>query len=120
MRLIFSSSMQPLVNGAELCSELAIYLALNKSDFEQRLIPDLTYIDQTAHNVNGIQVERVEYITGELYQLYYGVDWEVFRGCSDIYETGIQHEKVSFTLHHDGVIEMEFPSYHERDTHDEF
>ncbi len=35
--MFFSSSPQPLVNGAHLCEELTRFLSENKSDFEQKL-----------------------------------------------------------------------------------
>ncbi len=46
--MFFSSSPQPLVNGAHLCEELTRFLSENKSDFEQKLIPDLSHIDHMA------------------------------------------------------------------------
>ncbi len=57
--MFFSSSPQPLVNGAHLCEELTRFLSENKSDFEQKLIPDLSHIDHMAHNVNGIEIKNI-------------------------------------------------------------
>ncbi|WP_340096348.1 hypothetical protein [Vibrio parahaemolyticus] len=63
--MFFSSSPQPLVNGAHLCEELTRFLSENKSDFEQKLIPDLSHIDHMAHNVNNddgfIEIDFPEY-----------------------------------------------------------
>ncbi len=61
--MFFSSSPQPLVNGAHLCEELTRFLSENKSDFEQKLIPDLSHIDHMAHNVNGIEIKNISMMT---------------------------------------------------------
>ncbi|WP_339956956.1 hypothetical protein [Vibrio parahaemolyticus] len=60
--MFFSSSPQPLVNGAHLCEELTRFLSENKSDFEQKLIPDLSHIDHMAHNVNGIEIKNISFV----------------------------------------------------------
>ncbi|ANQ55772.1 hypothetical protein [Vibrio parahaemolyticus] len=118
--MFFSSSSQPLVNGAHLCEELTRFLSENKSDFEQKLIPDLSHIDHMAHNVNGIKVENISFVGCNQYQLDYSYDWEVYRGCSDMNEADIEHESVLFVLNDDGFIEIDFPEYEERDTREEF
>ncbi|MEZ8313026.1 hypothetical protein AB6C44_05440 [Vibrio splendidus] len=116
---IFNST-KPIINGAALCPELAAFLAENKSDFERKLIPDLSHIDHMAHNPNGIVIKNVSYNGGEQYQLDYSFDWEVFRGCSDMNEEGVERGSVLFTLNVNGVLEIAFPAHQERDTHDEF
>ncbi|MCC4814996.1 hypothetical protein CSB62_06970 [Vibrio splendidus] len=118
--MIFSSSSKSLVRGSELCSELAVFLTEKKSDFESKLIPDLSHIDHMAHNANGIKIESVRYVEGIQYQLNYSFDWEVFRGCSDMNESGIERGRVSFTLDENGFLKIDFPNYDERDTSDEF
>ncbi|EJE8737566.1 hypothetical protein M5216_004307 [Vibrio vulnificus] len=118
--MFFSSSSQPLVNGTHLCEELTRFLSENKSDFEQKLIPDLSHIDHMAHNVNGIEVENISFVGCNQYQLDYSYDWEVYRGCSDMNEADIEHESVLFVLNGDGFIEIDFPEYEERDTREEF
>ncbi len=71
--MFFSSSPQPLVNGAHLCEELTRFLSENKSDFEQKLIPDLSHIDHMAHNVNGIEIKNISFVVDNQYQLDYSM-----------------------------------------------
>lgn len=120
LKMFFSSSYQPLVNGTHLCEELARFLSKNKSNFEQKLVPDLSHIDHMAHNVNGIEVVKISYVSSNQYQLDYSYDWEVYRGCSDMNDAGIEHGRIQFVLNDNGSIEIDFPEYEERDTCDEF
>ena len=118
--MYFSNSSKPIVNGAHLCEELAQFLAENKSDFEHKLIPDLSHIDHMAHNVNGIEIENISYVGCDQYQLDYSFDWEVYRGCSDMDEADIEHESVLFILNEDGFVDIDYPEVEGRDTRDEF
>ncbi|RLQ19426.1 hypothetical protein [Vibrio sp. SBT000027] len=118
--MFFTSSSQPIVNCAQLCDELAKFLAANKSHFEQRLIPDLSHIDHMAHNVNGIEIENISYVGCDQYQCDYSFDWEVYRGCSGMNEADIEHESVLFVLNENGFLEFDFPECEGRDTRDEF
>lgn len=118
--MFFSGSPLPVVNGAHLCEELTKFLSENKSDFEQKLIPDLSHIDHMARNVNGIEVKNISFVGCSQYKLNYSYDWEFYRGCSGMNEAGVEHGSVLFVLKDDGRIEIDFPEYEERDTCEEF
>ncbi|ROO75703.1 hypothetical protein EDB69_1012 [Vibrio crassostreae] len=117
--MLFSRLSKPLVHGSELCPELLNFLTEHKSDFEEKLIPDLSYIDDMAHVVNGIKIKDVLYINANQYRLQYSFDWELFLGCSDRNETGVENGSVLFTLEDDNVLNISFPNYGSRDTSDE-
>ncbi|MEZ8312350.1 hypothetical protein AB6C44_01995 [Vibrio splendidus] len=117
--MLFSSLSKPLVHGSELCSELLNFLTEHKRKFEEKLIPDLSYIDDMAHVVNGINIKDVLHINANQYRLQYSFDWELFLGCSDRNETGVDNGSVLFTLEDDNVLNINFPNYGSRDTSDE-
>lgn len=117
--MLFSNLSKPLVHGSELCSELFNFLTEHKSDFEEKLITDLSYIDDMAHVVNGIKIKDVLHINANQYRLLYSFDWELFLGCSDRNETGVESGSVLFTLEDDNVLNINFPNYGTRDTSDE-
>ncbi|MDA9558264.1 hypothetical protein N9R79_12365 [Vibrio sp.] len=118
--MFFSTLSHSNIGGSHICGELAVFLAENKKEFERKLIPELSHIDDMAHNVNGIEIKGVSYIDGDQYRLSYSFDWEIFLGCSGIQETGVERGSVLFTLDKKGIIEIDFPNYEARDTRDEF
>lgn len=118
--MLFIHKSQPLVHGLELCSELTEFLTDNKSKFEDKLVPDLSYIDEMAHVVNGINIKDVVHVSENQYRLEYSFDWELFLGCSDRNETGVENGQVLFTLEGDNFLKFNFPDHRSRDTRDEF
>lgn len=118
--MLFIHKSQPLVHGSELCSELADFLTENKSKFEDRLVPDLSYIDDMAHVVNGIKIKSVQHVNYNQYRLEYAFDWELFLGCSDRNETGVENGRVLLILEDDNNLNFDFPDRNSRDTCDEF
>ncbi len=110
----------PLVHGVELAAKLADLLTKHQEDIATLLIPDLTHIDPTAHNVHGIKIERVAYLNGEQYQLDYCYDWEVYRGCSDICDTGVERQSVRFRVDSHGDVHITALVGAARGTLDEF
>ncbi|MEZ8410825.1 hypothetical protein AB6C88_23820, partial [Vibrio splendidus] len=61
----------------------------------------------------------VLHINANQYRLKYAFDWELFLGCSDRNETGVENGSVLFTLEDDNVLNINFPNYGSRDTSDE-
>ncbi|PMM74505.1 hypothetical protein BCT47_02935 [Vibrio splendidus] len=118
--MLFKSKSGQIVNSQELCIELQSFLETNKSDFQSSLIPDLSHIDHMAQNVNGIDIQEVTYSGGNQYQLDYSYDWEVYRGCSNMDLSDIEHDSVLFTVDSDGYIDIDFFEPEERSTIDEF
>ncbi len=118
--MLFIHKSEPLVHGPVLCSELAAFLADNKSKFEDKLVPDLSYIDDMAHVVNGIKIKSVQHVNHNQYRLEYAFDWELFLGCSDRNETGVENGRVLFILEDDNNLNFDFPDMSSRDTRDEF
>lgn len=116
MQLIFKASPE---HDDDLCQQLAAFLDTHKTEFETRLIPDLTHIDLMAHNVNGIEVLSVEHISDNQYRLRYRYDWQLFNGCAGKDESGIERDSVRFTLDENGVIDIAFLVTDERGTADE-
>lgn len=110
----------PIVHGLHLCSTIFDFLNNHKGEFEYKLIPDLSHIDHTAHNVNGIKIEAVEYVDTERYKLVYSYDWEVYRGCSDIHDTDVEYDSVIFKVTKNGFVDIDDLKVIERDTSDEF
>ncbi len=118
--MFFTHETEPLNHGHELCSELEAFLQQNKASFEHKLIVDLSHIDHMAHNLTGINIDKVVFVNGQQYQLEYSFDWELNRGCSDIHDHGVQHERVAFIIESNGFININFPIVDSRDTCDEF
>lgn len=117
--MIFTPLSQPMEHGPALCDALKDFLIANKNTFQDKLIPDLSYIDDMAHNVNGIEIQSVHHLTENRYQIEYSYDWELFLGCSDINQSGIGHDHIRFTLDPEGQINMEYLFPDERDTNGE-
>ncbi|ROR26881.1 hypothetical protein FB440_1213 [Vibrio crassostreae] len=117
--MLFDRKPEPAVDGAELCSELTDFLTEISNEFESKLVPDLSYIDEMAHVVNGINIKNVVHVNANQYRLQYSFDWELFLGCSDRNETGVENGSVLFTLEDDNVLNINFPNYGSRDTSDE-
>lgn len=118
--MLFERKSEPSVDGAELCSELTDFLTEIASEFESKLVPDLSYIDEMAHVVNGINIKNVVHVSANQYRLEYSFDWELFLGCLDRNETGVENGRVLFTLEGDNFLKFNFPDNSSRDTREEF
>ncbi|USP06030.1 hypothetical protein LGV68_01610 [Vibrio sp. LQ2] len=117
--MIFTPLSQPIEHGPALCDALKDFLIAHKSTFQEKLIPDLSYIDDMAHNVNGIEIQSVHHLAKNRYQIEYSYDWDLFLGCSDINQSGTGHDHIRFTLDPEGQINMEYLFPDELDTSDE-
>lgn len=83
------------------------HLQEQKKNFERQLIPDLRYLDESAHNTNGIEIQTVNYIKDNQFELVYRFDWHAYRGCSGFDESGTETSKVRFWIEEDGTIRFD-------------
>lgn len=118
--MILAKHLVPFEQGQHNCVVLMQALELAKDEFQRSLIPDLSHIDVMAHNQNGIVIQSVTYLGGDEYLLEYSYDWEVFNGCIDVHETGIERNKTKFSLSEQGRIEFDLNAFQDRDTLEEF
>lgn len=114
------TNIHSIEHGSALCESLFDLLVQHQSDFQRSLIPDLTFIDVMAHNNHGIIIQKVSYIEANQYQCDYSYDWEIFNGCLDMHETGVERNKVKFNVMEDGRIEFDLKAFQNRDTLNEF
>lgn len=95
--------------GPNLCADLFKFLIKHKSEFENKLVGDLSYIDNRANCQTGIEVEDVQYQQGTFF-LCYSFEWTIYNGCADMENSGSEEDNVDFTVDEDtGEIEFNFP-----------
>lgn len=91
-------------HGEQQCLHLAQVLKLQKNNFQLSLIPDLTYIHESAACSTGISITCVEYKKNNVYTLQYYYEWSLFNDCLDLNEDGIHYEKVDFSINESGIV----------------
>ncbi|MGF1753454.1 hypothetical protein L4C33_07645 [Vibrio makurazakiensis] len=107
-------------HGSALCEPLFDLLSKHQPEYQRSLIPDLTFIDVMAHNNHGIVIQKVSHIEANQYQCQYSYDWEIFNGCLDMHETGVERNKVKFIVTEEGQVEFDLNAFQDRDTLNEF
>lgn len=108
------------IHGPDKTKIIKDYLEEHKGEFDSDLIGDLSHINYRAENLNGIQIESVDFQSGAQYCMSYTYDWFVYNGCEDMDEQGIEDGAVYFTVEANGEIEFELPQPEERSTFNEF
>ncbi|MFT5637097.1 MAG: hypothetical protein ACI89T_002572 [Cognaticolwellia sp.] len=117
---MFLDGIKPGVkHGSHLCKSLFDLLKKEKSSYEEKLIPDLSYINHRAECVTGIEIESVQYESHNQYSLIYSFEWFVYNGCADMDEQDTIEEQTSFTVEDDGSINIDFIISEVRSTADE-
>ncbi len=114
--MILEGITEDTIHGKELCEKLLTLLESSKSEYASDLIPDLSYINNRAECVTGIEIESVEYHCGNDYTLNYKFDWSVYNGCADMDEMDTIHTHVSFSIEYNGFINFDLSCLEERST----
>ncbi|MBW8192970.1 hypothetical protein K0504_18225 [Neiella marina] len=106
-------------NGKAFCQTLCQFFEKQKETFENQLIPDLSYINNIAECVTGIEIKSVEHHFKNQYTLNYKFDWTVYNGCSDLDEMGTIAAHISFRVENDGSVHFDCSPLDDRSTADE-
>lgn len=93
-----------LIDGKGLCAELYDFLNKEKPQYEQKLIPDLSYINHIAECSTGIDITAIEHRSNNIYRLNYSLEWSIYNGCSDLDEKGTISTHVSFKRESDSSL----------------
>lgn len=105
-----------VVNGGAFCQTLNEFLEKKKSIYEDQLIPDLSYINNRAECVTGIEIECIEHHFSNEYTLNYKFDWTVYNGCANMDEMDTIETHIFFTVEIDGTIHFELSQLERRST----
>lgn len=84
--------------GAMACDELKNLLMLRKREFENALIPDLSYLNYLAENHTGIEIVDLTHTAGNKYSLSYTYEWSIYNGCSGMDESGVERDTVAVRI----------------------
>jgi len=109
-----------LEHGVKQCKIIQDFLYKNKNEFESILIGDLAHINQRAECYNGIEIEHLQHVSGNEYQLDYSYEWNIYNGCSDMNEHEKENDSVFFEIDEQGKIHFDLTILEERSTHNEF
>ena len=87
------------------------FLMKNKGKFEDKLVSDISRIDNRATNYNGIDIQKISYLGNREFQLDYLFDWYVYNGCADMDIDGVEDESITLQISDTGEVVFDFPDF---------
>ncbi|QKI89006.1 hypothetical protein [Thiomicrorhabdus xiamenensis] len=102
-----------------LCLELQNFVQQNIELIDRKLIRDLSYINPLAYYKEGMQIEKIEPLGEDLYQMHFSYRWHIFSGCMGMEDEGLLKDKVKFSLNGEGSLSFDLHGFGELSTADE-
>lgn len=117
---ILACNIGAIKHGPDACDFIAECLADNAEEYGHYLIGDLTHQNFRAECDNGIEIDKVEHVSGNEYALSYSYDWVAWSPCKDLRDAGTEEDGIYFTIDDSGDVIMDVIIIEPRCTFEEF
>jgi hypothetical protein len=108
-----------ITHGDDFCTTLCSVLIDEKYQYQNKLIPDLSYIHNLAQCTSGIKIVNVEHQVINQYRLNYDVEWFIYNGCIGMDEQGTINEYTTVVVEDNSTINIDCSISEQRSSADE-